>query len=139
MIPSAFVLMETLPRTATGKVDRRALPAPSSARPTLDTPFAAARSPIEEIIGGIWSEVLGLKPVGIHDRFLELGGDSLRAGQVVSRTLQAFGVQLPGRAFLEAPTVADMATLITQSLAEHAGGEELLGILAELEAVPAEE
>jgi acyl-coenzyme A synthetase/AMP-(fatty) acid ligase/acyl carrier protein len=139
MIPAAFVLMETLPRTVTGKVDRRALPAPSSARPTLDTPFAAPRTPIEEIVAGIWNEVLGLQPVGIYDPFLELGGDSLRAGQVVSRTLQAFGVQLPGRAFLETPTVADMAVLIIRSLAEHTGEEGLPGILAELEANSAEE
>ena len=76
MIPSAFVLMETLPRTVTGKVDRRALPPPSPARPALDTAFAAPRTPIEEILVGIWAEVLGLDAVGIHDRFFELGGNS---------------------------------------------------------------
>jgi acyl carrier protein len=133
MIPWAFVLMVTLPRTATGKVDRRALPAPSSARPALDTPFAAPGTPIEEIVAGIWSEVLGLAPIGMHDRFLDLGGDSLKAGQVVSRTLQAFGVALPVRAFLETPTVADMAVLIAGSLAKHTGGVGLAQTLTELE------
>jgi acyl carrier protein len=131
VIPSALVLLEALPRTVTGKVDRRALPAPSSARPALDMAFAGPRTPIEEMLVGIWAEVLGLDQVGIYDPFLELGGDSLRASQVLSRALQAFGVQVPVSRFLETPTVEAMAVLIAESLAEQAEAEDVRRILQE--------
>ena len=112
MIPPAFVVLDAMPLLPSGKINRRALPAPGQARPTLDNAYAAARTPTEESLVDIWSEVLRLDQVGIHDHFMELGGDSLRASQVISRALDAFGVDLPVRRLLQAPTVARLAAEI---------------------------
>ncbi|WP_407882763.1 amino acid adenylation domain-containing protein, partial [Scytonema sp. NUACC26] len=83
MVPSAFVMLETLPLTPNGKVDRRALPAPDTARPELDQAFVAPRTPIEEVLAGIWTQTLGIDSVGIYDNFFDLGGHSLLATQVI--------------------------------------------------------
>ena len=135
MVPSTYIRLETLPRTATGKVDRGALPPPDHIRPVLDTPFVAPRTPVEERLVGIWTEVLGLDRVGVHDSFLDLGGDSLLATQVTSRVLVQLQVRLPLQALLAAPTVAEMAEVIVQSQASKLEASELNQILAELEAV----
>jgi acyl carrier protein len=109
MVPSAFVLMDTLPRTPHGKLDRRALPAPDQSRPEVEENFAAPRTPVEEAIVEIWREVLSLDRVGIHDNFFELGGHSLLATQVISRLREAFRVELPLRSLFERPTIAGLA------------------------------
>jgi hypothetical protein len=139
MIPSAFVFLDALPLTPNGKVDRHALPAPAPARPQLDTPYVAPRTPIEQVLARIWAEVLGLDQVGIHDNFLDLGGNSLLAGQVISRVIRSFQVELPVRSLFESPTVADMAVVITQNQAAKVGQEELARMLAELESLSDEE
>lgn len=108
MVPSAFVLLDALPLTPNGKVDRRALPAPDKSRPNLEATFVVPRTPIEQQIADIWTQVLRLERLGIHDNFFELGGHSLLATQVISRLRQAFGVELPVRALFEVPTVADL-------------------------------
>lgn len=120
MVPSSFVFLDSLPLTATGKVDRRALPAPSGIRPALDTPFVAPRTVAEEKVAAIWAEVLRLDKVGVHDSFLELGGDSLLAAQVVSRVLARLRVPVPLRVLFDAPTVAEMADRIDRGAAETA-------------------
>ena len=112
MLPSAFIRLDALPLTVTGKVDRRALPSPGRARPALKSAFVAPRTPLEEKLAQIWADMLGLDGVGVHDGFLELGGDSLLATQVVSRVLTQFHVRVPLRALFDAPTVADMAALL---------------------------
>lgn len=114
MVPSAFVLLEVLPLLPNGKVDRQALPMPDQARPELDRAFIAPRTPLEEVLAGIWMQVLGLAQVGIHDNFLELGGHSLSATQVVSRIRTALQLDLPLRTLFEAPTVAGLASFIAQ-------------------------
>jgi amino acid adenylation domain-containing protein len=114
MVPFTFIMLDHMPLTATGKVDRRALPAPDSTRPALETPFLAARTSVEEKLAGIWAEVLGLDRVGVHDSFLELGGDSLLATRVVSRVLSQFQIRVPLRLLFEAPTVAEMAAVIVE-------------------------
>jgi acyl carrier protein len=133
MVPSGFVMLEALPLTPNGKVDRRALPAPDWARPELEGAFVAPETPIERVLAGIWKQVLGLEKVGLHDDFFELGGHSLLATQVMSRVRDAFQVELPLRSLFEAPTVAGLAVVVAQFLAEKAGREDMGQMLAELE------
>jgi len=111
MIPSDFVSLESLPLTPNGKVDHRALPAPKGVRSTPGD-FVPPRTPLEELIVGIWAEVLHLEQVGAHDNFFEIGGHSLLATQVISRMRQALGVELPLPALFEAPTVAGVAECV---------------------------
>jgi hypothetical protein len=121
MLPATFVLLEALPRTPNGKVDRSALPNPDRTRSELEDPFVAPRSPVEEVLAGIWAAVLELEQVGIHDEFLALGGNSLLASQVVARLCDAFRMEAPLQALLTAPTVADQARALVR--AEPAPGQ----------------
>ncbi|HLM55240.1 MAG TPA: amino acid adenylation domain-containing protein [Pyrinomonadaceae bacterium] len=116
MTPSAFVLMEGLPRTASGKVNRTALPAPEKGRDAVAERFVAPRTPIEELLARIWGEVLKLESVGINDDFFDLGGHSLLATQLVSRVRESFAVELPLRALFESPTVAGLAERVEAAM-----------------------
>ncbi len=109
MVPSAFVILESLPLTSNGKVDRRALPAPDF---QSEEQYVAPRNPIEEILAAIWVKVLKVEQVGIHDNFFELGGHSLLATQLISRIRKAFKVEMPLRELFVAPTVAALAQVI---------------------------
>src|SRR5262249_29132418 len=109
MIPGVYVFLDSLPRTASGKIDRRALPAPDGSRPELAEPYAAPRTPVEELLVNVWAEVLKLDKVGIHDNFFELGGHSLLATRVVSRMRQIFLIELPLRTLFETPTIAGLS------------------------------
>jgi amino acid adenylation domain-containing protein len=111
MVPSVFVVLDALPRTPNGKVDRKALPAPGRVRGDEET-YAAPTDPTEELLAGFWGEVLGVERVGIHDNFFSLGGHSLLATQVISRVREALGVELPQREVFEAPTVAALARAV---------------------------
>jgi amino acid adenylation domain-containing protein len=119
MVPSAFVFLDALPRTPNGKVNRRALPAPGSGRPELEEHYALPGSPTEEVLAGIWRDVLGLTQVGVNDNFFELGGHSLRMTQVISRVRDAFQVEVPIRRFFEAPTIAELGLAIEELLIEE--------------------
>ncbi len=109
MLPSAFVTLEALPLTPNGKVDRRALPASAGSRPALENEFVAPRTAGEELLAGMWSQVLGIERVGVRDNFFELGGHSLLATQVLTRVRDTFQVELSLRALFETPTVAGLA------------------------------
>lgn len=108
MIPSAFVMLKSMPLTPNGKLDRRSLPQPESARPALAGDFAAPRSPSEEVIAGICAEVLGLERIGINDNFFDLGCHSLLATKIVLRLREVFEVELPLVRLFEYPTVAGL-------------------------------
>jgi amino acid adenylation domain-containing protein len=118
MMPSAFVVLESLPLTAHGKVNRRALRAFYDAmKPQLPENYIAPRTPVEQVLMKIFVEVLGLKHVGIYDNFFELGGHSLLATQLVSRVRDALRVELPLRSVFEAPTIAQISQVV-ESLKE---------------------
>jgi acyl carrier protein len=139
MIPAVFVMLESLPLTPTGKVDRNALPDPEIKRPNLDTLFVAPRTPVEQRLASIWMEALALDPVGIHDNFFDLGGHSLAAMRVISRVIQQFQLKLPVKALFEAPTVAEMAAIIETHQDERASDTDLPQMLREVEAMTDEE
>ena len=108
-LPSAVVVLDELPRTLSGKIDRRALPLPERVREARGLDLDPPRSPTEEIVAGLFAQVLGLGRVGPHEGFFELGGHSLLATRVLTRVRSAFDVEVPLRAFFEAPTVAGLA------------------------------
>jgi len=122
MVPAVFVTLAALPLTPSGKVDRRALPAPDFGRSVSDKAFVAPRTPVEEALAGIWVQVLGIEQVSVHDDFFELGGHSLLANQVIARMRDAFGVDLPLRAMFGVPTVASLAEQVETALADGTGG-----------------
>jgi non-ribosomal peptide synthase protein (TIGR01720 family) len=111
MLPSYLVCLESLPRTASGKVDRRALPQPSadSPRAELDHP----RTPVEALLADLWQEALG-RPVGIHENFFQLGGDSILSLGIVSKAARAGFALRPG-SFFSHPTIAELASVVETS------------------------
>jgi amino acid adenylation domain-containing protein len=117
MVPSALVLMESLPLTPSGKVDRKALPVPKTFPSELEVSFVPARTPTEQIVADIWADVLRRKNVGIYDNFFNLGGHSLLATQVISRLREAFKIDLPVRSLFENPTVINLVERIEGILA----------------------
>jgi len=121
MVPAVFVLLEALPLTPNGKVDRRALPAPSEDRPEVEDRYVGPRNSTEEVLAGIWSEVLRVARVGVEDNFFELGGHSLLATQIISRIRDHFRVELPLRVFFERPTVAGLAEIVDRQAGRPAG------------------
>ncbi len=112
MLPTAFVTLERLPLTGSGKVNLRGLPAPDNVRPELGNNFVAPRNPTEEQIAAMWLSVLKLEHVGIYDNFFELGGHSLLATQLIARLRTTFQVDLPVRHLFASPTVAGIAEMI---------------------------
>jgi acyl carrier protein len=112
MVPSAFVVMDSLPLTPSGKIDRDALPAPEHGRQEMEQAYIAPRSSLEEILTRIWEEVLGATEVGINDDFFELGGHSLVASHLISRLKETFQVEMPLLSLYESPTIASLAQCI---------------------------
>ena len=112
MVPSQFVFLDSLPLTSNGKLDRLALPQPDQIRPELIVTFVAPRTPLEELLAGIWVAVLKVEKVGVHDNFFELGGHSLLTTQVISRMHDTFGLNLPVRTLFENPTIEGLANMI---------------------------
>ena len=116
MIPSVFVTLDAMKHTSSGKVDRKALPAPDRLRPELGKGYVAPRTAVEESLAAIWADVLGLERVGVHDSFFELGGHSLKATQVISQVRRIFQVDLPLRRLFESPTIAGLAEHVQSAL-----------------------
>src|SRR5215213_8376343 len=130
MVPQLVVMLEELPLLPNGKVDRRRLQELEVARAEVRQ---GARTAIEELVCGIWAEVLRLEQVGVEEDFFDLGGHSLLATQVMSRVREVFGVEVPLRRLFETPTVAGLAIAIVQCQAEQSESAELARLMAELE------
>ena len=128
-VPSAMMLLDALPLTATGKVDLKALSVPDRTGRRLDQTFVAPRTPTEIFLTEIWSQVLGLEQVGIYDNFFASGGHSLLATQVVSRIRKHFQVNFPLHHFFKISTIAGMAEYIEHALQEHQHNTDTLNIL----------
>ena len=139
MVPARFIFLDALPISPNGKIDRKALPIPGQARPELNTPFVAGRIPLEKDLAQIWREVLELDEIGIHDNFLDLGGNSLAATRIVSRVIAKFQIEIPLRTLFQSPTVAEMAAVISAYQDKKLGNNELAKILDELESLGQEE
>ena len=137
LIPEAFVWLAAMPVNANGKVDLRALPDPTGSRPIQAASYAPPQTPLETTLVTIWQEVLGVQPVGIHDHFLDLGGNSLRAMQVHARLREHLPSELPAQLFLTCATIAELALLVTQQQARQLEQAELAQLLTALEALPA--
>jgi amino acid adenylation domain-containing protein len=111
MIPAAFLFLSSFPLTPNGKVDRKSLPAPDATRPELESIFVAPRTPLEEQLVAIWSSVLGLDRVGIHDNFFDLGGASIQSLEIIAKAGEA-GIPLALEMLFEFQTIAELATVI---------------------------
>jgi hypothetical protein len=99
MVPATFVLLDAMPLTLNGKIDRRALPEPDNSRPDLATAYLPPTNEIEEKLVSIWEDVLDVRPVGVNDGFFDLGGDSLTATRVISQVIKYFRWKFPQSMF----------------------------------------
>jgi acyl carrier protein len=140
MVPGAWVRMEELPLTPSGKIDRRALPAPDMSRPQMKEPFVPAGTQTEQLLAEIWSELLKVTPIGIHDDFFALGGDSLLATRLIFKTRSALHVEIPVRTIFEARTISRLAGYIEAAgNAEADEAERIAQLLEQLEQLPDQE
>jgi amino acid adenylation domain-containing protein len=121
MVPSAFVVLDAMPMTPNGKVDRKALPDPARARLAEGMDFVPPRGPIEEALAEIWTELLGAVRIGAYDNFFERGGHSLMAMQVLGRISSLFEIDAPLKEFIEEPTLSHLARLVERALADRVG------------------
>lgn len=112
MIPSHFLWMEVFPLTPNGKIDRKALPLPTDIGPLASKNWVAPRTPLEEELSQIWTDILGVEHIGVEDNFFELGGHSLLSIRLITRLRRAFQIDLPLVALFDAPTVSELALLI---------------------------
>ncbi|WP_328540611.1 non-ribosomal peptide synthetase [Streptomyces sp. NBC_00344] len=119
MVPAVLVMMDELPRTVGGKVDRDRLPDPDGHRPILSGEFVPPRNPTERAVADVWQEVLQLDRIGIHDNFFDLGGHSLLATRVVIRLRSVFGCEIGVRTLFERPSVARLAGAVEEQLMQE--------------------
>ncbi len=137
MAPSAYVVLDHIPLTPSGKLDRQALPAPDPTE-QLGRPYVAPRDDVETVLAEVWADVLAVDRVGANDDFFELGGHSLLAAQIVARVRSRYGIDLALHSLFTAPTVAELADEVRLLLAE-AGGDDLSELLDSLEGLSDEE
>ncbi len=132
MVPSFFVFLESLPLTPNGKVDRKALPEPDHVRPDLEETFVGPRNQVEEVLTGIWTEILDIEKVGVYDNFFELGGHSILVTRLVSRIRDALQVEVPLRTIFEMPTVAELTEMLFQDPEKRSKIEKTAELLVKL-------
>jgi acyl-coenzyme A synthetase/AMP-(fatty) acid ligase/acyl carrier protein len=116
MVPSYIVEMETFPLTTNGKVNRRALPDPDWNETKDSKTYVAPRNPVEEILAGIWAEILRVDKVSLHDDFFQIGGHSLLATRLITRVCREFNIDIPLRSIFEQKTIAEQAVLVEATI-----------------------
>jgi amino acid adenylation domain-containing protein/FkbM family methyltransferase len=126
MVPSFFVMLEQMPLTLNGKIDRKALPVSEGLELLTAKQYVAPRTPAEELLVQLWSEVLNREKIGIHDSFFELGGHSLLATQIVSRVREVFELDLPLSVLFDQSTIAELV----DAMASLYGGRETIDEIA---------
>jgi len=134
MVPSAFTWLDAFPLTASGKLDRRAFPEPDWGRLESAQAFVPPRTPVEEVLAGIWGEVLSLDRVGVHDHFFRQGGHSLSAVALITRIRGIFRIDLPVRAVFESPTIAQLATVLAAREARPGQHEKIALLIQQIQA-----
>ncbi len=146
MLPSAYVILESIPKTLSGKVDRKALNSLAivdETQPVVGNTYVAPRSPVEEELARIWSEVLGVEKIGVFDNFFELGGHSLLATQLISRIRETYHVDLALKKLFESPTIDTISQVITHDLVDDMQksetDNEIQQILAEIDSLSDDE
>jgi amino acid adenylation domain-containing protein len=139
MLPSAFVMLDSLPLTASGKVDRRTLPPPGRSRRGLDNRFLTARTPVEKVLMILWTEVIGIDEIGIHDNFAELGGDSLIAAQIASRVNNTFRLKHTLNNLFETPTITQLSDYVIEHEVHPGLSDRIANRLLKIESMSVEE
>jgi len=135
MLPSTFMVLDSLPLMPNGKVNRQELPPPTRQRPQLSSPLVAPQSPVEVVVAKRWSKVLGVEPIGLHDGFFDLGGDSLLASKIVSSLSSIFPRSLSLSEFLQAPTVAGLASLLVAKELTPGQADRVAGATLQVESM----
>ncbi len=138
MMPGSFVFMKSLP-SVNGKLNRKELPRPDGRRPTLKQPYVEPMTEVERQLVQIWEEVLGVRPIGIHDNFFDLGGHSLAATRVVTRVLKKFKSDLPVNTLFHSPAIAEMALVVAAHSWKQLDEEALQEVLDELDSLSDDE
>jgi hypothetical protein len=139
MVPSAFVLLDALPLTTNGKIDRAELPAPDGERPQWGGEYIAPRTALEEVLEGVWAELLSVDRVGIHDNFFALGGHSLLATQLLARLLTLFKMELPLIAIFQSPTITEFADAMRAHDAKRGKVDKIAAAIRRIQQMPATE
>jgi amino acid adenylation domain-containing protein len=135
MVPQTILMMDSLPLTQNGKVNRQALPPPDSQKKEMEGDFIAPRSPAEQVLAEIWSELLGVERPGVRDNFFDAGGDSLVATQLVTRAGSAFNVELTFRGFFASPTIEGLAACLEEAILARSKPENIDELLDLLESI----
>ncbi|HYP40117.1 MAG TPA: FkbM family methyltransferase, partial [Chloroflexia bacterium] len=139
MIPASFVLLDEMPRTLSGKVDLRALPSKDPVQPALDKTFVPPRTPVEQVLAGMWRQLLNVERIGIHDSFFDLGGHSLLATQLTYQLRSTFRLEPPLRAIFESPTIAQLSQVLVTYEAKPGQVDTIARVLQRVEAMPGQE
>jgi amino acid adenylation domain-containing protein len=132
MIPASFTVLDRMPTTSSGKLDRKALPEAAATPAPTETVYVAPRTELERIVAALWADVLEVPQVGLNDNFFDLGGHSLVLVQLASRVRETFDVEIPVRALLDSPTVAGMVVAIAAEQLASAPDDEAERVLAEI-------
>jgi acyl carrier protein len=133
MVPRLYVTLKKLPRSSTGKIDRKALPDPGKIATAITSTSELPRSTFEKQVAKIISNILEIEQIGLHDNFFELGGHSLLATRVISKIREEFDVDIPLTGFFEDPTVAGVCAIITHRKTEMVDAAKLDQLLTEVE------